>query len=125
MKKQVTIPFFLYLIKGLKLLSLERILSALISLGLSREDSEIDLFIAKNGPKEVIRLQMSLNYSQSQIKKSLNILKAIGLVKKKKSKFSAIPLEDALERLIEREMQQTQSVEEIKKEFLVNLEKEQ
>lgn len=101
-------------------MSLERILNALISLGLSREVSEIYLFIAKNGPKEVIGLQMSLNYSQSQIKKSLNILKAIGLVKKKKSKFSAIPLEDALGRLIKREMQQTQFVEEIKKEFLVN-----
>ena len=101
-------------------MSLELILKALIRLGLSRLEAEVYVYIAKMGSQTVKDLDGALNYSKNQIYKSLRMLTAKALVTKEGIKFSAIPFEDALDLLIEREKKQTNHIKESKKELLVN-----
>jgi sugar-specific transcriptional regulator TrmB len=99
-------------------LSLELIIKALVSLGLSRLDAEVYVYTAKMGSQTVEDLDGALNYSKNQIYTSLRILTTKALVTKEGIKFSAIPFEEALDLLIEREKKQTNHIQEIK-ELLV------
>jgi sugar-specific transcriptional regulator TrmB len=101
-------------------LSLELILKALIRLGLSRLEAEVYVYIAKMGSQMVKDLDGALNYSKNQIYKSLRMLTAKALVTKEGIQFSAIPFEEALDLLIEREKKQANHIKESKKELLVN-----
>ena len=95
-------------------MSLEKIIETLVSLGLSRLDAEVYVYIAKNGPKSLNDLDKSLNYSKIQISKSLKKLIAITLVNKEEPMFSALPFEDALELLIEKQREQEKTLKETK-----------
>jgi sugar-specific transcriptional regulator TrmB len=101
-------------------LSLELIIKALVSLGLSRLDAEVYVYIAKMGSQTVKDLDSALNYSKNQIYKSLRMLTLKALVIKEGIEFSAIPFKEALDLLIEREKKQTNHIKESKKELLVN-----
>ena len=101
-------------------MSLELIIKALLTLGLSRLDAEVYVYIAKMGSQKAKDLDVALNYSKNQIYKSLRMLTEKALVTKEGIKFSAIPFEDALDLLIEREKKQTNHIKESKKELLVN-----
>jgi sugar-specific transcriptional regulator TrmB len=101
-------------------LSLELIIKALVSLGLSRLDAKVYVYIAKMGSQTAKDLDGALNYSKNQIYKSLRLLTAKTLVTKKGIKFSAIPFEEALDLLIERKKKQANHIKESKKELLVN-----
>ena len=101
-------------------MSLELIIKALVSLGLSRLDAEVYVYLAKMGPQTVKDLDGALNYSKNQIYKSLRMLTAKALVTKEGIKFSAIPFEEALDLLIEREKKQANHIKESKKRLLVN-----
>ena len=46
-------------------MSLERVIKALVSLGLSRIDAEVYVYIAKKGSRKLIDLDMALNYSKT------------------------------------------------------------
>jgi len=105
-------------------LSLERVIKALIGLGLSRVDAEVYVYLAKKGPQEVMDLAKALNYVNKKINASLTNLRTKGLVSKEGTIFSAIPFEEALEMLIEREKEQAKSIEEIKKELIVSWKKD-
>lgn len=83
-------------------MSLERIIQALISLGLTRTDAEVYVYIAKKGSQESSDLCKSLNYSKRQISDSLNSLKNMGLVTEADARFFALPFEEVLNLLIER-----------------------
>ena len=87
-------------------MSLELIIKALVSLGLSRLDAEVYVYIAKMGSQTAKDLDGALNYSKNQISTSLRMLTAKALVTKEGVKFSAIPFEEALNLLIEREKKQ-------------------
>ena len=95
-------------------MNLERIIETLTTLGLSRLDAEIYVYIARNGPKSVNDLDNSLNYSKSQISNSLKKLIAITLVSKEEPMFSALPFEDALELLIEKQRAKEKTLKETK-----------
>jgi sugar-specific transcriptional regulator TrmB len=101
-------------------LSLELIIKALVSLGLSRLHAEVYVYIAKMGSQRVKDLDVALNYSRNQIYKSLGMLTAKALVTKEGITFSAIPFEEALDLLIERKKKQASHIKERKKEFLLN-----
>ena len=105
-------------------MSLERVIKALVSLGLTRSDAEVYVYLAKKGPQEVMDLAKALNYVNKKINASLTNLRTKGLVSKEGTIFSAIPFEEALEMLIEREKEQAKSIEEIKKELIVSWKKD-
>jgi sugar-specific transcriptional regulator TrmB len=91
-------------------MSLERIIKALIGLGLSRSDAEVYFYTAKKGPQTVMDLHNSLNYSRHQVSNSLKTLIAKKLVNKEGTIFSALPFEEALEMLIEREKEKAKQI---------------
>ena len=105
-------------------MSLERVMKALIGLGLSRVDAEVYIYTAKKGSQKMSDLKQSLNYSKIQINQSLKTLTIFGLVEKDGLVFSAIPFEDALELLINRKKKETNNFQKSEKEFLVNWKKE-
>ena len=55
------IPFFLwYIVKRCVKLSLERVIKALIGLGLSRVEAEVYVYLAKKGPQTLVDLTRDL-----------------------------------------------------------------
>lgn len=83
-------------------MSLERIIQVLISLGLTRTDAEVYVYIAKKGSQKFSDLGKSLNYSKRRITSSLDRLKSMGLVTEADARFVALSFEEALDLLIER-----------------------
>lgn len=101
-------------------MSLERVIKALISLGLSRLEAEVYVLTTKKGQQTVIDLKKSLNYSKNQIHTALKNLTTKRLVTKKDTIFSGLPFEEALELLIALEKEQAKSIENNKKELLAS-----
>ena len=101
-------------------MSLERVIKALVGLGLTRLEAEVYVYTAKKGPQTVMDLFKALNYSKHQISTGLKTLATKELITKDGSMFSAITFEEALELLINREKKQAKSIEESKKELIVN-----
>ena len=99
-------------------MSLERVIKALIGLGLTRLDAEVYVYLAKKGPQKVMDLVKALNFSRKKIYDSLKNLKTKGLVTKDRTMFSALSLEEALDLLIERKKKLANHIQESKKELL-------
>ncbi len=103
-------------------MSLERIIEALIGVGLSRRDSEVYVYLAKKGPKTIVHLTKTLIYSKQEINQSLITLQTSGLLTKNQILFCALPFEEALGLLIETKKKQAQSMHENKEELLASWE---
>jgi sugar-specific transcriptional regulator TrmB len=103
-------------------LSLERVIKALVGLGLSRSDAEVYVYLAKKGPRKVEDLAKALIYNKHKIYASIKNLQNKGLVSKRDSIFSALPFEEALDLLIKKEKEQTQVMHESKEELLTTWE---
>ena len=71
-------------------MSLERVIEALISLGLSRLDAEVYVCLTQNGPQTAADLARSLNCSKQKIYPSLKNLQNKGLISKDRTIFSAL-----------------------------------
>lgn len=103
-------------------MSLERVIKALIGLGLSRSDAEVYVYLAKKGPQEVMDLAKALNYVNKKINASLKNLQTKGLLSKEGTIFSAIPFEEALDLLIKKEKERAEALHESKEELLASWE---
>jgi predicted transcriptional regulator len=101
-------------------MSLERVIKALESLGLTRLEAEVYVFTAKNGCRTILKLCDALQHSKRQISTSLKTLIEQALITQKGTSYYAIPFEEALEQLIEREKQQAQHVQKKKEQLLAN-----
>jgi sugar-specific transcriptional regulator TrmB len=120
-KELIFFSFFLFFnIKEKIEVSLEKIITTLQSLGLTNAEAEIYLRIARNGSQTVVELDMALSYSKNQIYRSLRTLTAKKLVNKTEAAYYALPFEEALELLIQREKEKAESMNELKKELLIN-----
>ena len=95
-------------------MSLERVIKALVGLGLSRSDAEVYVYLAKKGPQEVVDLARALNISKQKTYSSLKNLQTRGLVTKDRTLFSALPFEEALNLLIKTKKEQAQAIQESK-----------
>ncbi len=93
-------------------------IEALVSLGLSRSDAEVYVYLAKMGPKTDFSLAKAFNINTQKIHASLRNLRTKGLVTKVGTLFSALPFEEALELLIKKEKKQTQAMHENKEELM-------
>jgi sugar-specific transcriptional regulator TrmB len=102
-------------------LSLDRVITALIGLGLTRTEGEIYVYLAKVGPQQVIDLSKALNYDKQKIVTSLNNLQKKGIIciiSQKPPIYSALPFEEALNLLIRIRKNQEQAMDEIKEKRL-------
>ena len=99
-------------------MSLERVITALSDLGLSRIDAEVYVYLAKKGPNKVVALARATNINKQKIYSSLKTLQTKGLVSKDRTTFSALPFEEALDLLIKIEKEQAQAMHESKEKLL-------
>ena len=104
-------------------MSIERIIDALTEIGLTRTQAEVYVYLAKKGPKTIKYLTRILLYSKKQIEQSLKGLKSHGLVTRNQVMFCALPFEEALTLLIETKKEQSNLIEDRKKELLTSWEK--
>jgi sugar-specific transcriptional regulator TrmB len=100
-----------------KNLSLERIIQALVSLGLTTVDAQVYVCLASKGPNKVTKLSEILNFSKTKIYSSLKKLQIKGLVTKDSATYSAVPFEDAIEILIKTKKNVTKGLQETKRSF--------
>jgi sugar-specific transcriptional regulator TrmB len=105
-------------------MSLERVIEALVRLGLSRLDAEVYVYLANNRPQKAVTLAEALNINKSTIYASLRKLQTKQLVTKNLTTFTALPFEDALDLLIKKENEQTQALHKSKEELATAWEKE-
>jgi sugar-specific transcriptional regulator TrmB len=104
-------------------LSLERVIKALVDLGLPRVDAEVYIYIAKNGPLKSREIAQKLKLKKKQLDYSLRNLQDKDIVRAKSkvvTEFVAIPFEKALNRLIEINKEQTETLNKTRKELLSN-----
>ena len=101
-------------------MSLERVIKALVSLGLSRSEAEMYVYIANKGPQKALDIANALNCNKSTVYDNMKKLQKKGLVTKEVSSFTALPFEETLELLIARERKKTNNFQETKKQILAN-----
>ena len=92
-------------------MSLERVINALVYLGLSRMEAEVYVYLTKENPKGIGNLEKSLKYANKELRFCLKNLQDVGIVTAKMEKqivFSALPFEEALDLLIKMKKKQTQ-----------------
>jgi sugar-specific transcriptional regulator TrmB len=102
-------------------LSLERVIKALIDLGLSRADAKVYVYLAKKGPSEIVNLTNALKFSKQKLRRSIKNLQNKGIVTgslKGNALFSALPFEQTIDLLIEIKTEQAQIIQESKEELL-------
>ena len=97
-------------------MSLERVIRALVNLGLKTSDAEVYVYLTKKGPQTMMNLEQSLNYSENQISSSLNVLLIRKLVTQNENTFYPILFEEALDLLLDQEREETQ-----RKQYCFNL----
>jgi sugar-specific transcriptional regulator TrmB len=85
-------------------LSLERILKALVSLGLSQTDAQIYIYLAKEGPAKARTIINGLTINERRVYRSLKCLQNKGITIANNGRpfeFTAVPFEMALDLLME------------------------
>jgi sugar-specific transcriptional regulator TrmB len=123
-KKYPQPHLFSFYNKGIDRMSLERIFKALVSLGLSKSDARVYIFLALEGPQKVTSMVENLKIGRRQICRILINLqnkKIIVSSIKDENTYSALPFEEALELLIKTEKNQTNAIQEKKLILLENL----
>ena len=78
-------------------------IKAFVTLGLSRLEAEMYVYIANKGPQKALKIANALNCNKSTVYDNLNKLQEKGLVTKELTFFSALPFAETLELLIARE----------------------
>jgi HTH-type transcriptional regulator, sugar sensing transcriptional regulator len=102
-------------------LSLKRVIEALVSLGLSRTEARIYVFLEKSGSHNDVNISQALKLCEKELIRSLKNLQDKRLVKASAQhavEFSAVPFEKAINLLIEVKKEQAQSLQQRKMELL-------
>jgi sugar-specific transcriptional regulator TrmB len=99
----------------------ERVLKALVNLGLSKTDAQVYVHLATMGPKKAKNIADTLRLHKQQLYRSLKNLQCKGCVKatlEHSALFSATPPEKILETLIKSKMKEAQNIQQNKQELL-------
>jgi sugar-specific transcriptional regulator TrmB len=99
------------------------VLDTLVSLGLTRLDAEVYVYLAKRGPHKATDIITALGIYKQQFYNSLRSLKAKGLIiatLERPTQYSAISIEKVLERLMEVKMEQAKALQASKEELLLS-----
>jgi sugar-specific transcriptional regulator TrmB len=103
-------------------MSLERVIEALIGLGLSRLNAEVYVCLAQKGPQTAVDLARVLNCRKQKIYPSLKNLQTKDLISKDCTMFTALPFQEALESLIKRKKDKAQAIQNKKEELIATWE---
>jgi len=101
--------------------SLERVLKALMNLGLSRRDCEVYVCLATKGPQKAGNIADTLKLNKQQLYTSLKNLqnkRIVTITLEYSARFSALPFEKAIDLLAEAKRKEAQNIEQNKKEIL-------
>jgi sugar-specific transcriptional regulator TrmB len=101
--------------------SLERVLKALMNLGLSQKEAEVYVYLATKGPQKAANIAETLKLTRPQLQSTLKNLQDKKIVKatfEYSAQFSALPFETALDLLTEKKRKETRHIEENKQEIL-------
>jgi len=99
----------------------ERVLKALVNLGLSQTDAEVYVFLAKTGPQKARNIADALKMYEQQLNRSLESLQDKGIVSatpEQPSQFRAIPFDKALDLLVKAHLKEARDIEQDKEEIL-------
>ena len=102
-------------------MSHERVLKALVSLGLSRTDAEVYVFLATKGPQKARNIADKLKMNKRQVYRSLKSLRGKGIVSatiEHSTQFSAVPFEKVLDLFKKAKLKEAQSIQRNKEEIL-------
>ena len=102
-------------------MSRERIIKALNGLGLTKCDSNVYIYLAKQGPQEIVDIASMLNMNEKKIHESLKNLQSINIVTasiEHPQEFIAIPIEEVIELVIKVKREQAESLQASKKDLL-------
>ena len=104
-------------------MSKERVFKALQGLGLSIIDSQIYIFLARNGPHEMREIELELNLDEERVHGSLKDLQGITIVKasiKYPLEFMAVSFEEVIDLFIEVKKEQAKTMQQSREELLKN-----
>jgi sugar-specific transcriptional regulator TrmB len=102
-------------------MSKKRIISALKRFGLSTTDTQVYVFLAKQGPHEMSDIASMLNLNKRRIRKSLKDLLSINIVKasiEHPREFIAVPFKEVINLMIEVKKEQAKTLKASKEELL-------
>ena len=108
-------------------LSLERIIKALIGLGLSQTDAEVYVHLATAGPATARTIVNNLTINKRQIYRSLKALQQKGIASGNEeypAEFYAVSFEKALDLLLDVKKEQAKSLEASKAELIADFQTE-
>ena len=99
----------------------ERVIKALVKLGLSESEAKVYVFLARVGPQKGRNIAEALKLYKQQLYRSLNSLQnkeMINTTNKRPSQFRAIPFDKALDLLVKAHLKEACDIEQDKKEIL-------
>ena len=102
-------------------MSLNRVLKAIMSLGLKETDAQVYVFLALNGPHKAKDMTNKLSLYKEQLYRSLKNLRDKDVVKTTTgypALFSAIPFDEILDLLTDIKKEQAQALREVREELL-------
>jgi len=102
-------------------MSLERIIKTLESLGLKRLDAEVYIYLATKGPQDRKEIASALKIRRKQLSTILKTLQTKGIITSKLERselYSALAFREALDLLVEVNMEQAKVIKETKEELL-------
>ena len=108
-------------------MSLERVLKALIGLGLSQTDAEVYVHLATAGPATARTIVNNLTINKRQIYRSLKALQQKGIASgndEYPAEFYAVAFEKALDLLLDVKKEQAKSLEASKAELIADFQTE-
>jgi sugar-specific transcriptional regulator TrmB len=109
-------------------MSLERVLKALVSLGLSETDAQIYISLATEGPAKARNIINRLTINKRQVYRSLKRLRNKGIAitnDEHPVEFSAVPFEVILDLLMEIKKEQAKALQASKEELISDLRTEE
>ena len=102
-------------------MSKNRIINALKQCGFSNTDTQVYVFLAKQGPQKISEIASKLNLNERKIQKSLKELHDMKVVKalaEKPQKFTAVSFKELIALTIEVKKEQAKALQASKQELL-------
>jgi len=104
-----------------KQLSLERVLRALAGFGLSQKETEVYIYLAREGPQKAETTAKSLSLNERSISLILeNLLEKeiINKISEKGDLFSALPFDKVIDLLVKLHLEETEILEQNRNKIL-------
>ena len=104
-----------------KELSYERMMKALVNLGLKHSDAEVYVFLATKGNHKARDLADALGFYKQQLYRSLKRLQNKGIVhatNEHPTLYSAVPFTNALDLFVKAKIKEAQNIEQNRNEIL-------